>query len=252
VNSAFRLDGQLALVTGGGAGLGLAIARAMTESGAGVVLTGRHGDALQRACGELGVRAHYVVHDVTDLPAIPGVVEDIEARYGPLDILVNNAGNHLKKPAVETSDAELAGVIAAHLCGAFALSRECGLRMMAREHGSIVFILSMAALFGIPQVSAYTAAKTGLLGLTRSLATEFSPRGVRVNAIAPGWIDTAMTRAAHQGDPARRAKVLERTPLGRLGDPPDVGYAAVYLCSPAARFVTGIVLPVDGGASIGF
>jgi gluconate 5-dehydrogenase len=252
VSDAFRLDGHLALITGGGAGLGLAIARAMLESGAGVVLTGRNEQTLRKACAGLGERAHYVVHDVTDLPTIPALIDDIESRFGPLDILVNNAGNHLKKPAVETSDAELAGVIATHLSGAFALSRECGRRMMERERGSIVLILSMAALFGIPQVSAYTVAKTGLLGLTRSLATEFSPHGVRVNAIAPGWIDTAMTRAAHEGDPARRAKVLERTPLGRLGEPSDVGYAAVYLCSPAARFVTGIVLPVDGGASIGF
>lgn len=252
MSDAFRLDGQLALITGGGAGLGLAIARAMLVSGAGVVLTGRHEETLRKACGELGERAHYVVHDVTNLPVIPGLIEDIETRYGPLDILVNNAGHHLKKSAVETSDAELAGVIATHLSGAFALSRECGRRMMTRQRGSIIVILSMAALFGIPQVSAYTVAKSGLLGLTRSLATELSPHGVRVNAIAPGWIDTAMTRAAHQGDPARRTRVLERTPLGRLGDPSDVGYAAVYLCSPAARFVTGIVLPVDGGASIGF
>lgn len=252
MSDAFRLDGQLALVTGGGAGLGLAIARAMLDSGAGVVVTGRHEDTLRKTSQELGERAHYVVHDVTDLPAIPALIEGIERRYGAVDILVNNAGNHLKKPAAETSDAELAGVIATHLSGAFALSRECGRRMMARERGSIVLILSMAALFGIPQVSAYTVAKSGLLGLARSLATEFSPRGVRVNAIAPGWIDTAMTRAAHQGDPVRRAKVLQRTPLGRLGDPSDVGYAAVYLCSPAARYVTGVVLPVDGGASIGF
>jgi gluconate 5-dehydrogenase len=124
--------------------------------------------------------------------------------------------------------------------------------MMERRHGSIIMIVSMAALFGIPQVSGYTAAKAGLLGLTRSLATEFSPHGVRVNAIAPGWIDTAMTRRAHLDDPARRTRILERTPMGRLGDPADIGYAAVYLCSEAARFVTGIVLPVDGGASIGF
>ena len=252
MSTAFRLDGQRALITGGGAGLGLAIARAMLESGAGVVLTGRTEQTLRNASGGLGERAHYVVHDVTDLPAIPALIEDIERRLGPLDILVSNAGNHLKKPAVETADAEFADVIATHLSGAFALSRECGRRMMERGRGSIVLVLSMAALFGIPQVSAYTAAKTGLLGLTRGLATEFSPHGVRVNAIAPGWIDTAMTRAAHEGDPARRAKVLQRTPLGRLGDPADVGYAAVYLCSPAARFVTGIVLPVDGGASIGF
>jgi len=131
-------------------------------------------------------------------------------------ILVNNAGQHLKKPAVDTSDQELSGVLATHVFGSYALSRECGRRMMERGHGAIVLIGSMAALFGIPQVSAYTVAKAGLLGLTRARATEFSPRGVRVNAIAPGWIDTAITRQAHQDDPARRARILTRTPLGRL------------------------------------
>jgi NAD(P)-dependent dehydrogenase (short-subunit alcohol dehydrogenase family) len=248
----FRLDGRLALVTGGGTGLGRAIAGAMVESGAGVILIGRGGEALQRACRELGPRAHSIVHDVTDLRAAPRLVADIEDRFGPVSILVNNAGNHLKKPAVETSDEELAGVTATHLYAAYALSRECGRRMIERGHGSIVMIVSMAALFGIPQVSGYTAAKAAVLGLTRALATEFSPFGVRVNAIAPGWIDTPMTRRAHHDDPGRRARILERTPLGRLGEPSDVGYAAVYLCSPAARFVTGIVLPVDGGVSIGF
>jgi gluconate 5-dehydrogenase len=248
----FRLDGQRALITGGSAGLGFAIAEAMTTAGAGVTITGRREAALRRACDQLGSQARYIVHDVTDLALVPHLVRDVEDRFGPLDILVNNAGNHLKKPAVETSDAEFAQVITTHLFGSYALSRECGRRMMERGRGSIILILSMAALFGIPQVSAYTAAKSALLGLTRSLATEFSPRGVRVNAIAPGWIETAMTRHAHQNDPARTVRVLERTPLGRMGEPEDVGYAAVYLSSPAARFVTGIVLPVDGGVSIGF
>jgi gluconate 5-dehydrogenase len=113
-------------------------------------------------------------------------------------------------------------------------------------------IASMAALFGIPEVAAYSAAKSGLAGLTRALAVEFSPFGVRVNAIAPGWFDTDLSRKAFQGDPGRKAKVLARTPMGILGETIDVGYAVVYLCSAAARFVTGVVLPVDGGASIGF
>jgi len=110
----------------------------------------------------------------------------------------------------------------------------------------------MAAVFGIPQVAAYSAAKSACAGLVRALATEFSPHGVRVNAIAPGWIDSAMLRGAFAGDPARAQRVLSRTPLQRLGDPTDIGNAAVYLCSPAASFVTGVMLPVDGGVSIGF
>jgi gluconate 5-dehydrogenase len=248
----FRLDGQLALVTGGGTGLGLGICQAITEAGARVVITGRREALLKQACAELGEAVQYIQHDITELSTIPALVEVVEARFGPLDILVNNAGNHLKKPAVDTSDAEFAGILQTHLCGAFALSRECGRRMIARKRGSIVMIASMAALFGIPDVAAYSAAKSALAGMTRALAVEFSPHGVRVNTIAPGWFDTDLSRKAFQNDPGRRERILGRTPMGRLGDVIDVGYAAVFLSSAAARFVTGIVLPVDGGASIGF
>jgi NAD(P)-dependent dehydrogenase (short-subunit alcohol dehydrogenase family) len=248
----FRLDDQLALVTGGGTGLGLAMCRAMVEAGARVVVTGRREELLQLACAELGEAAAYIRHDVNDLASIPALVEQVEARHGPLDILINNAGINKKKPVVDTSDADLASIVQTHLFGSYALSRECGRRMIVRGRGSIIMIVSMTALFGVPQVSAYGAAKAALVGLTRLLAVEMSPHGVRVNAIAPGWIDSAMSRKALENDPARKQRILSRTPLGRIGDPEDVGYAAVYLCSQAARFVTGVVLPVDGGVSIGF
>jgi gluconate 5-dehydrogenase len=124
--------------------------------------------------------------------------------------------------------------------------------MMERKRGSIVMIASMTALFGIPFVSAYSAAKSAIAGLTRALTVEFAPHGVRVNAIAPGWFDTELSRRAFQGDPRRRDRILERTPMGTLGDVIDVGRAAVYLSSPAGKFVTGVVLPVDGGVSVGF
>jgi NAD(P)-dependent dehydrogenase (short-subunit alcohol dehydrogenase family) len=248
----FRLDGQLALVTGGGTGLGFGICQALTEAGARIVMTGRREEVLKDACKELGDAASYLLHDVTELSTIPALIQRIEDRLGPLDILVNNAGNHLKKPAVETSDADLASILQTHLFGSFALSRECGRRMIARKRGSIIMIASMSALFGIPQVSAYSAAKSALSGLTKALAVEFSPHGVRINAIAPGWFDTALSRKAFEGDPSRREKILGRTPMGRLGDVIDVGYAAVYLSSSAARFITGVVLPIDGGVSIGF
>jgi gluconate 5-dehydrogenase len=248
----FRLDGQLALVTGGGTGLGFGICQALSQAGARVVMTGRRENMLRDACQQLGNAAGYLQHDVTDLSTIPALVQRIEEEFGPIDILVNNAGNHLKRPAVETSDADLASILQTHLLGSFALSRECGRRMTGRGRGSIIMISSMSALFGIPQVTAYTAAKSALTGLTRALAVEFSPHGVRVNAIAPGWIDTMLSRKAFEGDPARKQRILGRTPMGILGEILDVGYAAVYLSSPAAKFVTGVVLPVDGGASIGF
>jgi len=249
---AFRLDGQVVLVTGGGTGLGLGICQAMVEAGARVVMTGRREDVLQDACVQLKGGAQYLPHDVADLPSIPSFVEEVEERFGPLHILVNNAGNHLKKPAVETTDEEFARVLHTHLFGTFSLTRECARRMIGRKRGSIVMIASMTSLFGIPSVSAYGAAKSAVAGLTRLLATEFSPHGVRINAVAPGWFDTALNRQAFAGDPGRLQKILSRTPLGRVGEPLDVGYAAVYLCSPAAKFVTGVVLPVDGGASVGF
>ncbi len=248
----FRLDGQLALVTGGGTGLGFGISQALVEAGARVVLVSRTEETLKRSCDLLGEAASYVPHDVRDLPSLPGLVSQVEDRFGPLDILVNNAGNYLKKPAVETTDGELMNLFHTHFFSAYVLSRESGRRMIERKRGSIVMTVSMTALFGIPQVSVYGAAKSALLGLTRALAVEMSPHGVRVNAIAPGWFDTELNRQAFEKDPARLEKILARTPLGRVGEPLDVGYAGAYLCSPAAKFVTGVGRPGDGGASIGF
>ena len=124
--------------------------------------------------------------------------------------------------------------------------------MVERKQGTILFTASMASLFGIPLVIAYAAAKTAMIGVVRTLTTELSPHGIRVNAIAPGWIETEMSRHALEGDPARMNKVIGRTPMAKLGEPADIGWAAVYLASPAGKFVTGTILPVDGGASIGF
>jgi NAD(P)-dependent dehydrogenase (short-subunit alcohol dehydrogenase family) len=190
--------------------------------------------------------------DVTRHAELPKLVQVIKRQYGPVSILVNNAGIHLKKPAVDTTEEEFLQVLQTHVLGAHALTRAVLPDMMARRSGSILFISSMAALFGVPQVIAYSAAKSAFLGMVRSLATEVSPHGVRVNAIAPGWIETEMSRKAVNGDPARRQKIINRTPAGRFGEPEDIGLAAVYLASPAAKFITGAVLPVDGGASIGF
>jgi NAD(P)-dependent dehydrogenase (short-subunit alcohol dehydrogenase family) len=248
----FSLKGETALITGGGSGLGYGIAECFVASGARVVLVGRRVDILKKAVKKLGKSASFAAHDITLLDEAEGLVRRISDESGPISILVNNAGIHLKKSAVETSPAEFSAVLQTHVVAAFSLTRAVLPQMMKRKHGNILFTASMASLFGIPLVTAYSAAKSAYLGLIRSLATEVSAHGVRVNAIAPGWIESDMMLKALNGDPERSKKILGRTPMNRFGTPRDVGLAATYLCSPAADFVTGVLLPVDGGASIGF
>lgn len=246
--AAFDLTGQTALITGGGSGLGLGMARCFVAAGARVVLLGRRKDELKKACDELGDKAYPLPGDITQLKLAPVLVNHAEEMAGPLTILVNNAGVHLKKEAVDTNDAEFAGVLQTHVFGAFAITREVGRRMLKRRNGCILFTASMASFIGVPKVVAYSAAKSAYLGLIRSLATEWGPHDIRVNGIAPGWIASDMLDAALDNDPCRRTKILARTPMGRFGEPEDIGWAAVYLASPAAKFVNGVVLPVDGGA----
>jgi len=250
--SAFNLNGQTALITGGGTGLGLGMARCLAAAGAKVVLVGRRKEELDNACSTIGANAFAVPGDVTKLETVPAIVDAAEKLAGPISILINNAGVHLKKFAADTTDAEFANVMQTHVFGAFALTREVGKRMIQRKSGSVLFTASMASLMGIPQVMAYSAAKSAYVGIVRTLAVEWGPHGIRVNAIAPGWIGSAMLEKAMAGDPARKAKVLGRTPLGCFGEPEDIGWAAVYLSSAAAKFVTGVVMPVDGGAAESF
>ena len=240
------------MITGGGSGLGLGIAMCFVQAGARVVLTGRREDVLAKAAKKLGRAATFEVQDVTRYDELGDFLKRVNRRVGNLTILVNNAGIHLKKPAVEITVAEFNAVFQTHVAAAFHLTQGVLPGMMKRRHGNILFTASMASLFGIPLVAAYSAAKSAHLGLVRSLATEVSGRGVRVNAIAPGWIESDMMLKALKGDPQRSAKILGRTPMNCFGTAIDVGLAATYLCSPAARFVTGVVLPVDGGVSIGF
>ncbi len=249
----FRIDGMTALITGGGSGLGLGIAQCMVAAGGRVVLVGRRESELAKAARELGASASYVAGDVTRFEAGAELVASAERAAGaPIDILVNNAGIHLKKPADQTGVDEFESVLRTHVLAAHNLTKITLPTMLARGRGVVLFTASMASFMGLPNVVAYSAAKSAYLGMVRSLAAEVSGRGVRVNAIAPGWIETPMLRQALDGDPARKAKILARTPMGGFGMPHDIGHAAVYLSSPAARFVTGVVLPVDGGASIGF
>ena len=250
---AFSLDGDVALITGGGTGIGKAMAQAFLSAGAAkVVLVARREDVLRKTVAELGPRAAYCLHDVTDTPSTEKLIASVEGEHGPLTILVNNAGTTLKKPAEEMTEAEFKQVVDVHVMGAFSMSRWAARGMLERGKGSMVFIASMASIFALPYVAGYSAAKSAYLGMVRTLATEWSARGVRVNAIAPGWIRTELLQLTVDKDPERKAKVLARTPLKVMGQPEDVGWAAVYLCSPAARFVTGTCMVVDGGISIGF
>ncbi len=249
----FRLDGEVALITGGGTGIGLGIARCMVKAGARVVLVGRRREQLAHACAELGQESSFVAHDITRLEAACEMVATAEREMqAPMTILVNNAGIHLKKFASDTTPAELQTVLNTHVVAAHALTQALIPGMVARAHGSIMFTSSMAAFMGIPQVLAYSAAKSAYFGMVSTLSAELAMKGVRVNAIAPGWIVSEMSQKALDNDPSRKDRVLSRIQMGRMGEPEDIGWAAVYLASPAAAYVTGVTLPVDGGASVGF
>ena len=249
----FRLDNETALITGGGTGLGLAIATALANAGANVCISGRRQSVLAEAAQSIGPNATYIVADVTLPEDRAAMLNHVKKQLGsPVSILINNAGQNIKCPALETSDENFDQLLDTHVKSGFALARDVAPDMLANGKGSIIFIASMASYMGMPSVVGYTAAKTAVLGLTRSLACEWSASGVRVNAIAPGWITTPMTDKAFSGDPVRKNKVLSRTPMGKMGVPADIGNAAVYLASPAAAFVSGHCLAIDGGASIGF
>lgn len=252
-DSPFSLEGQVALVTGGGSGIGLGIASCMVRAGARVVLVGRRVAELKEACAGLGDRAGYVPQDITRFDEMPALARRVgEVAGAPVSILVNNAGNHLKRPAAETGSADFQKVLDVHVLAAHALTAAVVPGMVERGNGAILFTSSMAAFMGVPQVMAYAAAKSAYFGMVSTLSAELAGRGVRVNAIAPGWITSAMTEKALDSDPARKAKVMSRIQMARMGTPADIGWAAVYLCSPAAAYVTGVTLPVDGGASVGF
>jgi len=251
-SSVFSLAGRVALITGGGTGIGLEIARCMVQAGATVIITGRREEVLKASAAELGEGANYLVNDVCDLASLDGLVAELEATYGPLDILVNNAGINMKKPALEVTDEDFSRIIHTNLNAVFALTRAAAKRMVARSSGTILMISSMAAYYGIDRVVAYAASKSAVEGMVKVLASEFSAQGVRVNAIAPGFIETEMSRTAMNSDPDHRDRAMRRTPMGAFGRPEDIGHAAVFLASDGARYITGVSLPVDGGNSIGF
>lgn len=248
----FSMEGQVALVTGGGSGLGYGIAKCFAEAGAKVVIAGRRADVLEDAARSLGENCTARVFDVTAKSRAGELVADIEKNVGPLTTLVNCAGAHLKKIATETTDEEFLKILDVHVLSVFALSREALKAMLPRKRGSIIMISSMTAIMGMEKVVAYSTAKTAVNGMMRALIADASASGIRVNAIAPGWIDTPMLHKAIDNDAPRRDKILVRIPTRTFGRVEDIGYAAQYLASDAGAYVNGVFLPVDAGAAGAF
>jgi len=239
-----RLDGLSALVTGGTGGIGGGIAQALRDAGAQVLATGLGAAEIAAAADSpdfAGIETR--VLDVADSDAVGSLVAGLDR----LDILVNAAGM-IVRAGGEFDVATFQRVVEVNLTGSMRLAAACK-PLLARRGGAIVNIASMLSFFGSGASPAYSSSKGGVAQLTKSLAIAWAPDGIRVNAIAPGWIETNLTGPL-RGDPARSAAIVARTLLGRWGRPEDIGGAAVFLCSPAAGFVTGAVLPVDGGYAI--
>lgn len=243
----FRLDGKSALVTGASGGIGAAIARAMHAQGASVALSGTRRDALEALAAELGERAHVCTADLRDASEPDALIEAAEQAAGPLHILVNNAGMTRDMLALRMRDADWQAVLDVDLSAPFRLARAALRGMVRRRAGRIINISSIVGVTGNAGQSNYAAAKAGLIGMSKALAQEVASRGVTVNVVAPGFVETAMTAALT--DP-QREKLSESIPLGRIGQPADVAGAVVYLASDEASWVTGATLHVNGGMAM--
>ena len=249
----YDLSGRVAIVTGGATGLGLAITRCLISAGAKAAVLGRsEPEKAAAALQEFGDNVRYYQYDVTDTSSAQAMADQVIADWGRVDILVNNAGNHCKKYIWDMTVQDYEAVLNTHLVGAFALTKAVVPCMKEHRHGRILFQASMASFIGIPMVAGYSTAKAGILGMIHALTAELAEYGITANAIAPGWIDTPMFHQATDTDPLRLQKILGRIPAKSVGDPMDVGMCAAFLCSDAARYISGACIPVDGGALIGF
>jgi 3-oxoacyl-[acyl-carrier protein] reductase len=243
----FDLTGRTALVTGASGGLGQAIARALHAQGASVALTGTRREALETLATELEIRAHAAPCDLTDATAIDGLIPAVESALGPIDILVNNAGVTRDALFIRMKDADWDTVLAVNLTAAFRLSRAALKGMLKRRFGRIINMTSVVGIQGNPGQGNYAAAKAGMIGMSKSLAAEVASRGITVNCIAPGFIDSPMTRDLDQ---KQRDSILASIPTGRLGSDKEIGAAAVYLASFEAAYITGQTLHVNGGMAM--
>lgn len=244
-----RLDGSVAVVTGGGRGIGRGIAEQFARAGADLVLAGRNAEALdaaQSAIERLGRRCVAVQADVRDAKAGRRIVDRAVSAYGRLDILVNNAGINHRTAALDVSEAEWDEVLDTNLKAVFFCAQAAARVMLPAGRGSIVNLASTMSFVALPNRATYCASKGAVAMLTKQLAMEWAPRGIRVNAVAPTFVQTDMTTEVLH-DPVARANVVGRIPLGRVVDVDEVARAVLFLASPASSAITGVVLPVDGG-----
>jgi NAD(P)-dependent dehydrogenase (short-subunit alcohol dehydrogenase family) len=243
---------KVAIVTGGASGIGFSIAEKFVKNNIATIIIGRNQEKLNAAKGRLGALSEIFPFDLNNLAAIPELIDGLVKKYSKIDILVNNAGINLKKEFTEVTDEDFQKIMLTNVQSIFTISREVVKSMIENKSGSIINISSMASQYGLPKVIAYTASKGAVEAMTRAMAVELSPKGIRVNCIAPGFIATEMSAKALNNDKERKDKVLSRTPMGALGLPSDVGDAALFLATSQSAYITGVVLPVDGGNSIGF
>lgn len=243
----FDLTGRTALVTGASGGLGAAIARALHAQGAAVALSGTRREALETLAAELEHRASPIPCDLADSQATEALISNVEAAIGPIDILVNNAGVTRDGLLIRMKDEDWDTVLAINLTAAFRLSRAALKGMLRRRHGRIINMTSVVGVQGNVGQGNYAAAKAGMIGMSKALAAEVATRGITVNCIAPGFIDSPMTRALDQ---KRREAILASIPMERLGSDKEIGAAAAYLASSEAAYITGQTLHVNGGMAM--
>ena len=249
----FDLSGKVAIVTGGNGGIGLGMAKGLAEAGAAVAVAGRDAAKNAEAVAELarlGARAIAVRVDVTSEESCRAMIAETVRALGRLDILVNNAGTNIRKRPEEYSLEEWRTILETNLTSAFVCSVAAYPEMKKAGGGKIVNIGSMMSIFGASFTTPYAASKGGIVQMTKAMACAWAQDNIQVNAVLPGWIDTALTRQARAQIPGLHEKVVARTPAGRWGVPEDFAGIAVFLCSPASDFLTGTAIPVDGGYSV--
>lgn len=249
----FDLSGRVAVVTGGNGGIGLGMAKGLAQSGASIVVAGRDqaksAAAVQELAG-LGVEGLAVTVDVADEASCQAMVQATKDRFGRLDILINNAGTNIRKQPEEYTLAEWHHILETNLSSAFMCSQAAYPAMQAAGGGKIVMIGSMMSIFGASFTAPYAATKGGIVQLAKALACAWAKDNIQVNAVLPGWIDTALTVRGRRDVPGLEERVVARTPAGRWGVPDDFSGIAAFLCSPASDFVTGAEITVDGGYSV--